>query len=104
MLSLTTALPALPACAGLSANHLAAIEWPQGLKRLYVACDADRSGQLALATLRARGRAAGIDVCPLEPSGDDFNEDLVCAGSGALRGALLRQLDPDDAARLASIA
>lgn len=104
MLSLTTALPALPACAGLSANHLAAIEWPHGLQRLYVASDADRSGQCALATLRERGAAAGIDVRPLEPCRGDFNEDLVHDGAGALRRALLRQLEPSDAARLKSIA
>ena len=39
MLALKSVLPALPMIAGLSANHLAALEWPPTLRRLYVAHD-----------------------------------------------------------------
>src|SRR5215471_14639130 len=41
MLALKSVLPALPMIAGLSANHLAALEWPPTLRRLYVARDND---------------------------------------------------------------
>src|SRR5690606_35445592 len=41
MLSLREAAPALPMIAGLSGAHLAAIPFPQMLRRLYVARDND---------------------------------------------------------------
>jgi hypothetical protein len=47
MLSLRYALPALPMAAALSANHLAAMMLPSGLRRLYIARDDDAAGDTA---------------------------------------------------------
>jgi hypothetical protein len=102
VLSIATALPALPAWAGLSANHLAAIELPPDLERLYVARDPDAAGRWAAATLQQRATAAGMEMLPLDPAGGDFNDDLQRLGRKELRRALLRQLHPGDATRLAS--
>ena len=56
MLSLRLALPAMAMAAALSANHLAALELPPTLRRLYIARDADAAGDRALAnSYRTRG-------------------------------------------------
>ena len=44
MLALKSVLPDLPMIAGLSANHLAALDLPSSLRRLYVARDNDAEG------------------------------------------------------------
>ncbi len=44
MLSVRCMLPTLPMAAALSANHLAAMLLPSGLRRLYIARDADAAG------------------------------------------------------------
>jgi Toprim domain len=54
MLSLRSVLPQMPMLAGLSANHLAALELPFGLRRLYVARDNDAEGRRAETRLRER--------------------------------------------------
>ena len=46
----------LPVIAGLSANHLAALDLPPALRRLYVARDNDAAGLHAAERLRERGR------------------------------------------------
>jgi hypothetical protein len=102
MLSLRTILPALPMVAALSANHLAAILFPATLRRLYVARDRDRAGDIALARLANRAREAGIEPLALSPTHGDFNDDLRRLGSDRLRAALLSQLAPDDVARFMS--
>ncbi|WP_136661895.1 toprim domain-containing protein, partial [Nitratireductor sp. XY-223] len=88
MLSLRLALPAMPMAAALSANHLAALELPPTLRRLYVARDADAAGDMALAALTERATAAGIEMLTLSPRRGDFNDDLQAFGPGALRAAL----------------
>ncbi len=55
MLALKSVLPSLPVIAGLSANHLAALDLPPALRRLYVARDNDAAG-LRAATAAARTR------------------------------------------------
>ena len=67
MLSLRSVLPRLPMIAALSANHLAAILLPATLRRLYIARDHDPAGDLAVATLTERARAAGIEALTLSP-------------------------------------
>ena len=65
MLSLRSALPALPMLAALSANHLAAILFPATLRRLYVARDRDPAGDLARGSpdrAGAVGRDRGADA------------------------------------------
>jgi hypothetical protein len=96
MLSLRSALPAIPMAAALSANHLAAILFPPALRRLYIAHDADAAGDRALAALTERAEAEGIQALALSPRMGDFNEDLCAFGLAALRVALRTQLAPLD--------
>jgi len=96
VLSLRYALPALPMAAALSANHLAAMLFPPGLRRLYIACDADAAGDRARIALTERAEVAGIEAMTLLPLRGDFNEDLRAVGLQALRRHLDDQLKPDD--------
>ena len=84
VLSLRGVLPAMPLVAALSANHLAALLPPSGLRRLYIVRDNDRAGYWAVETLAARARAAGIEAIVLAPRLDDFNDDLRQLGPRAL--------------------
>ena len=97
MLSLRQVMPSAAAIAGLSAAHLAAILFPAGLQRLYVARDDDPAGAGALATLTERGAATGIEIVPLEPKLDDFNSDLRAFGRDRLAAGLRAQLRAEDA-------
>jgi hypothetical protein len=85
--------------AALSANHLAAILYPDTLRRLYIARDADAAGDTALAALTERAEAAGIEALALSPRMGDLNEDLRAFGPGALRPALRIQLAPQGVIR-----
>jgi hypothetical protein len=99
VLSLKSILLRMPMIAALSANHLAALEFTPGLARLYVAQDRDAAGRMASKRLRARGKAAGVEVRDVVPVRGDFNEDLCREGSDALLTRLLDQLAPDDVLR-----
>jgi hypothetical protein len=99
ILSLRQVMPAMPAIAGLSGAHLAAILFPPALRRLYVARDDDPTGAGAHKTLAERALAAGIETVPLDPLLDDFNSDLRILGADRLRAHLLSQLVPEDATR-----
>lgn len=96
LLSLRQIMPTLPMIAGLSGTHLAAIAFPDALKRLYVARDDDPAGDAALARLRERASERGVEVCPLEPRRDDFNGDLQMLGRNAMAAALRSQLTTAD--------
>lgn len=67
VLSLRMAVPHLPAIAALSAAHLAAIRFPEPLRRLYVAREHDAAGNAAFAALAARGARERIEILPLDP-------------------------------------
>lgn len=99
LLALKSVLPLLPIVAGLSANHLAALDLPPTLRRLYVARDNDRLGRRAAERLHERGEAAGIDVGDLLPVHADFNLDLCRLGPAAMLRNLTRQLLPSDRQR-----
>ena len=99
ILSLHTLMPAVPAVAALSANHLAAFHLPPTLGRLYVAVDGDRAGRSGLARLGERARQAGIEVLALVPRLGDFNEDLRRLGPADLIDHVRSQLVPQDVAR-----
>ncbi len=99
LLSLRQVMPMMPAIAGTSAAHLAAILFPDTLRRLYVARDDDPAGSWALATLTERALSAGIEIMPLEPRLDDFNSDLIAFGRDRLAAAIRAQLRADDAGR-----
>ena len=101
VLSLRSVMPAIPMVAALSASHLAALVLPPGLKRLYIACDADAAGERACERLAERARAAGIEVLPLHPVRGDFNDDLTADGPAGLWTALRAQFAPEDLARIA---
>jgi hypothetical protein len=97
--SLHEIAPAMPLIAGLSAAHLAAIRFPCGLRRLYVARDNDPAGDGAFKALVERAEPEGIEVVPLEPRLDDFNSDLRRFGPDRLAAAVRVQLVAADAAR-----
>jgi hypothetical protein len=99
MLSLRCALPAMPMATALSASHLAALEFPAALRRLYVARDADAAGEMAVTALTERAQAAGVEALVLSPRLGDFNEDLLAFGLGAVRASARAQLAPPDAVR-----
>jgi Toprim domain len=99
MLSLRYALPSLPMAAALSANHLAAMLLPPGLRRLYIARDADAAGDAVAIALTQRAGAAGIEAVTLSPRLGDFNEDLRILGVDDLRAALRIQFAPQDLVR-----
>ena len=98
MLALKSVLPDLPMIAGLSANHLAALDLPSSLRRLYVARDNDAAGRGAANRLRDRHQY--IDVRQLVPVHADFNVDLYRLGAGTMLARLTDQLVPDDRVRL----
>ncbi|WAC25209.1 DUF7146 domain-containing protein [Blastomonas sp. SL216] len=99
MLSLRQAMPAMPLIAALSAAHLAALEFPQALKRLYVACDNDPAGEGAFVRLSERAMGRGVETVALRAERDDFNSDLVAQGVCCLSARLRSQLRPCDAVR-----
>ncbi|KCZ46729.1 toprim domain-containing protein, partial [Hyphomonas sp. CY54-11-8] len=83
----------------LSAAHLAALELPSTLLRLYIARDADAAGDRAVATLTERAAMAGIEALALSPQNADFNDDLQARGIDDLKAALRPQLAPEDVGR-----
>lgn len=103
MLSLRSAMPALPMVAALSAYHLAALLFPPGLRRLYVARDNDPAGGAAMTALTSKAQAAGIRLLALSPRLGDFNDDLQHPGLDELRAALRVQLAPEDVTRFMAI-
>ena len=97
VLSLRSVLPHMPMVAGLSANHLAALDLPGGVQRLYIARDGDADGTRAAERLRARAKVAGLlEVRDLYPLHGDFNDDLRSLGAAWLAGHVAVQLDPAD--------
>lgn len=99
VLSVRSGLPRMPMIAALSAAHLAAIQFPSGLRRLYVVRDRDPAGNRARDRLIATATTAGIEAIALAPRGGDFNNDLHDDGLDALMALLRDQLHPDDAGR-----
>jgi hypothetical protein len=102
MASLRTVMPALPAAAATSANHLACLAFPPGCRRLYIAADADAAGRHGIERLSRRAGAAGILALALRPQLGDFNDDLRHLGPAQLAARLRGQLAPEDARRFLS--
>jgi hypothetical protein len=99
MLSLREVLPSIPLAAATSSSHLAAIQLPPTLRRLYVARDRDAAGDAAFSILTERAQAAGIELLPLIPALCDFNDDLRQHGPSALGERVVDQLHEVDRAR-----
>ena len=97
MLSLRQIMPAIPMIAALSAAHLAALQFPRMLRRLYIARDNDAAGQTAHDDLASRAQDAGIDALPLDAKMGDFNDDLRQFGTDAMRADVRVQLILEDA-------
>ena len=96
MLVVRSALANLPMVAALSAAHLGALRLPEGLKRLYIACDNDRAGLDAGLALATRAISQGIAARLLVPDGKDFNDDLKSFGAALLLQRLRPHLWRDD--------
>lgn len=99
ILSARQAVPHMAMAAALSAAHLAALLFPETLRRLYIIRDNDPAGISARDSLVERANAAGIEVIVLSPVLEDFNEDLRRLGLDALRANLRVQISPQDIAR-----
>ena len=104
VLSAREVLPGMATAAALSAAHLAAIHFPDALRRLYIVCDHDPAGDGAMARLTERANAAGIEAIALTPVTGDFNEDLRRFGADALRACIRVQLAPQDVSRFIDLA
>jgi hypothetical protein len=99
VLSVREIIPGMATAAALSAAHLAAILFPDALRRLYIIRDNDPAGDGARDRLTQRANAAGIEAVTLSPTIGDFNEDLRHLGVDALRANVRVQLAPQDVAR-----
>lgn len=99
VLSARQAIPTMAMAAALSSAHLAAILFPDTLRRLYVLRDNDPAGMSARDSLIERANAAGIEAITLSPRLKDFNDDLRQFGIEALRAQIRVQLAPQDVAR-----
>ncbi|WP_181404663.1 DUF7146 domain-containing protein [Asticcacaulis tiandongensis] len=99
VLSVRQILPALPMAAALSATHLAALQFPTGLRRLYIICDNDDAGERARDRLLHCASANGIEALTLIPQRADYNDDLRHLDHDSLRANLYGQLTPEDARR-----
>ena len=104
VLSIRQVLPHMPMLAALSAAHLAAIRFPDTLRRLYVVRDNDPAGDGARDGLIERANAAGIEAIVISPELGDFNEDLRILGIDALRTEARLQVAPQDVARFMALA
>lgn len=100
MLSLREVLPNMPMAAATSSAHLAAIQFPRALRRLYVARDKDAAGDAAFGILTDRAQAAGIELLSLMPALGDFNDDLRQHGASMLGSQVSTQLHEQDSNRL----
>ena len=101
MLSLRCIMTTLPMTAALSSAHLAALQLPPALRRLYIARDLDPAGHIATARLADRARDVGIEALVLSSRCGDFNDDLRRLGFDRLRADLCTQLAPGDFSRFA---
>jgi hypothetical protein len=102
-LSIREALPGLPVAAALSAAHLAAIQFPLTLRRLYILRDSDPAGEAAAKTLTHLAHSVGIDAIVLSPRLGDCNDDLRAFGAEGLRTHLRVQIAAEDVVRLLKV-
>ncbi|MBY5412802.1 DNA primase [Rhizobium leguminosarum] len=97
MLSLSHVMPGMPMVAALTANHLAAFNFPPGCRRIYIAADADAAGRHGIEGLSRRAQECGILPLVLSPELGDFNDDLRRQGPDRLTASIRAQLTPEDA-------
>lgn len=87
-LSVGMAFPTAALASCLTANHMAAFQWPANTRRLWIAHDNDQAGMRGAETLRARFAASGGEAILLCPNLEDFNADLLALGVTILRRRL----------------
>ena len=104
MLSLRCVAPEMPMAAALSAAHLAALAFPDRLRRLYVVRDDDPAGEEATHSLGTRAEAEGIEALTIAPILGDLNEDLRLCGLDALTASVRVQFTPQDVLRFLTAA
>jgi hypothetical protein len=104
ILSLRQVLPGMAMVSALSAAHLAAILFPDVLRRLYIVHDNDPAGDSARNALVGRANAAGIEALAITPALGDCNEDLVTLGRGAFAAGVRGQLTSQDSTRFMVLA
>jgi hypothetical protein len=104
VLSVRQILPDMPMLAALSAAHLAAILFPDTLRRLYILRDDDPAGDGARDSLIERASTVGIEAIVISPQLGDFNEDLRTLGIDTLRSQTRMQIGPQDVARFMALA
>ncbi|QQS13923.1 MAG: toprim domain-containing protein [Rhodospirillales bacterium] len=104
VLSLRQVLPDMPMLAALSAAHLAAILFPDTLRRLYIMRDNDPAGDGARDSLIERANVVGIEAIVISPALGDFNEDLRTLGIEHLRQQSRMQVAPQDVAKFMALA
>ncbi|WP_426387089.1 DUF7146 domain-containing protein [Sphingobium sp. R-21] len=104
VLSVREGAPGMAMAAALSAAHLAAIAFPDALRRLYIIRDNDPAGDWTRDSLVERANAAGIEAIVLSPALGDFNEELCEHGLDALRASIRGQFAPQDVARFLDFA
>ncbi|MCQ0090362.1 MULTISPECIES: toprim domain-containing protein [Rhodobacterales] len=92
-LSVGTALPSAALVSCLTANHLAAFNYPSSIQRLWIARDNDKTGARAAFRLADRADADGIEPVVLTPERNDFNLDLAECGVTELRRRLVALID-----------
>jgi hypothetical protein len=93
VLSVHSLLPWIPAVAALTATHLARLELPSTLARLYIARDNDDAGLTAWNTLSSRAISLGVKPLPLIPRLKDWNDDLRSLGRDQALTLARSQLD-----------
>ncbi|GAB5377751.1 MAG: hypothetical protein AcusKO_42130 [Acuticoccus sp.] len=103
VLSVRQIMPQLPVVSALSAGHLAALQLPPELQRLYTLRDVDAAGDRAVTQLTARATASDIEAITLSPARTDFNEDLLTLGPNVMRHGLQPQLAPEDVMRFLTV-
>lgn len=86
----------LPCVAALSAAHLAGLTFPDELRRLYIAEEADPAGRHCAGQLAERAAQHGIDALPLTTPMSDLNAHLLRHGRGGLVTLLRSQLVHND--------
>jgi hypothetical protein len=102
MLSWHMMLPSMPLIATLSAAHLAALEWPVCVQRLYLVRDDDAAGIAAWGQLHDRCLARGIELFPIvSPTGNDLNDGLMALGRDRLLSETAPQIRSEDIERYA---
>jgi len=99
MLSLRSIMTTLPMTAGSRQPHLAALQPPPALRRLYIARDLDSCRPHRDGASGRPAREPASKALVLSSRCGDFNDDLRRFASTGLRGTCARNSRPEDFSR-----